>query len=507
MQSEFDLNRFYERLLRTRTRRHFFSDCGVGLGAIALGSLLRGDKKTFAGDGDGAARNPRSVQAPLSQRLADPLAGRPGHFPPRAKNVIYLFMAGGPSQLELFDYKPELKRYSGQPIPDSFIQGRRFAFMDLFTKEHPKLLGTVRRFARHGQSGAWVSALLPHLATVADDLTFVKSVATDVFNHAPAKLFVNTGSAQFGRPSMGAWVTYGIGSESSNLPGFVVLQSGPRGPRGGAVNWGSGFLPSTYQGVPLRNGGDPILNLSTPSGISPECQRRTIEAIAALNHTRLDATADPEIATRINSYEVAFRMQTSAPELIDLGSETTETLRMYGALPGQPSFAANCLLARRLVERGVRFVQLYHTEWDHHGVPGQTLSGDLDHVCRDVDQPCAALIKDLKARGLLDSTLVVWGGEFGRTPMGEIRETVGRNHHIDCMTIWLAGGGVKPGVAVGETDEFGFAPVSDRVHVHDLQATILHLLGLDHTKLTFRFQGRDFRLTDVGGQVVTKLLA
>jgi hypothetical protein len=306
---------------------------------------------------------------------------------------------------------------------------------------------------------------------------------------------------------MGAWVTYGIGSESSNLPGFVVLQSGPRGPRGGAVNWGSGFLPSAYQGVPLRNGGEPILNLSTPSGISAKRQRRTIEAIAALNQARLEATADPEIATRINAYEVAFRMQTSAPELIDLGSETAETLRMYGAEPGKPSFATNCLLARRLVERGVRFVQLYHTEWDHHGVPGQTLSGDLDQVCRDVDQPCAALIKDLKSRGLLDSTLVVWGGEFGRTPMGEIRETVGRNHHIDCMTIWLAGGGVKPGVTVGETDEFGFAPVADRVHVHDLQATILHLLGLDHTKLTFRFQGRDFRLTDVAGQVVTKLLA
>jgi hypothetical protein len=507
MPNDFDLHRWHDQRLRSRTRRHFFADCGVGLGAIALGSIVRGEHIAGADEPhDGSARRSQAP-APSAHRIADPLAGRPGHFAARAKNVIYLFMAGGPSQLELFDYKPDLKRYSGQPIPDSFIQGRRFAFMDLFTKEHPKLLGTVRPFARHGQSGAWVSALLPHLATVVDDLTFVKSVATDVFNHAPAKLFVNTGSAQFGRPSMGAWVTYGIGSESSNLPGFVVLQSGPRGPRGGAVNWGSGFLPSAYQGVPLRNGGEPILNLSTPSGISAKRQRRTIEAIAALNQARLEATADPEIATRINAYEVAFRMQTSAPELIDLGSETAETLRMYGAEPGKPSFATNCLLARRLVERGVRFVQLYHTEWDHHGVPGQTLSGDLDQVCRDVDQPCAALIKDLKSRGLLDSTLVVWGGEFGRTPMGEIRETVGRNHHIDCMTIWLAGGGVKPGVTVGETDEFGFAPVADRVHVHDLQATILHLLGLDHTKLTFRFQGRDFRLTDVAGQVVTKLLA
>jgi Protein of unknown function (DUF1501) len=332
-------------------------------------------------------------------------------------------------------------------------------------------------------------------------------VATDVFNHAPAKLFANTGTVQFGRPSMGAWVTYGIGSESADLPGFVVLQSGPRGPRGGAVNWGSGFLPSSYQGVPLRAGGEPILNLSTPDGISPRQQRRTIETIAALNHARFDVTADPEIATRIAAYEVAYRMQSSAPELIDLGSETAETLKLYGAQPGKPSFANNCLLARRLVERGVRFVQLYHTDWDHHGVPGQTLTGDLDQVCRDIDQPCAALIKDLKARGLLESTLVVWGGEFGRTPMGEIRETVGRNHHIDAMTIWLAGGGIKPGMTLGETDELGFAPLADRVHVHDMQATILHLLGLEHTKLTFRFQGRDFRLTDVEGKVVTKLLA
>ncbi len=348
---------------------------------------------------------------------------------------------------------------------------------------------------------------MPHLARVADDLTFVKSAATDVFNHAPAKLFANTGTVQFGRPSMGSWLTYGIGSESSSLPGFVVLQSGPRGPRGGAVNWGSGFLPSAYQGVPLRSGGDPILNLATPSGVSRDSQRRTIETIAALNRARLEVTADPEVATRINAYEVAFRMQTSAPELIDLASETPETLKLYGVERGQPGFATNCLLARRLVERGVRFVQLYHTEWDHHGNPGQTLNRDLDEVCREIDRPCAALVRDLKSRGLLDSTLVVWGGEFGRTPMGEIRETVGRNHHIDAMTIWMAGGGTRPGITLGETDEFGFAPISDRVHVHDLQATILHLLGLDHTRLTFRFQGRDFRLTDVGGQVVTKILA
>ncbi|HKI18373.1 MAG TPA: DUF1501 domain-containing protein [Isosphaeraceae bacterium] len=496
--------------LRARTRRHFFADCGIGLGAVALASLLRGEDPAAATEPDSEPDRATALRPDASRALSrsgNPLAARPAHFPARAKSVIYLFMAGGPSQLELFDYKPELQEYSGQPIPDSFIQGRRFAFMDIFTKEHPKLLGTVRKFARYGQSGAWVSALLPHMAEVVDDLAFVKSAATDVFNHAPAKLFANTGTAQFGRPSMGSWITYGIGSESASLPGFVVLQSGSRGPRGGAVNWGNGFLPSAYQGVPLRAAAEPILNLNTPSGISPERQRRTIAAIAALDSAHLDVIGDPEIAARISSYETAHSMQSSAPELIDLKAETSATLKMYGAQPGVPSFANNCLLARRLVERGVRFVQLYHTDWDHHGVPGQTLTRDLDLVCRDVDQACAALIKDLKCRGLLDSTLVVWGGEFGRTPMGEIRETVGRNHHIDSMTMWFAGGGVKPGITVGETDDFGFAPIADRVHVHDVQATILHLLGLDHTRLTFRFQGRDFRLTDVGGRVVAKLLA
>jgi Protein of unknown function (DUF1501) len=507
MTDDFDARRAYVMAVRERTRRQFFADCGVGLGTISLASLLERAGPVWAMS---EGNEPPSGRAASSQSIAgdaNPLAPHPGHFAARAKSVIYLFMAGGPSQLELFDFKPELQKFSGRPIPESFIRGRRFAFMDLFTQQRPKLLGTLRKFAQHGQSGGWVSALLPHLAGVVDDLTFVKSIATDVFNHAPAKLFANTGSSQFGRPSMGAWVTYGIGSESADLPGFVVLQSGPRGPRGGAVNWANGFLPSAYQGVPLRGGGDPILNLSTPPGISRDHQRQTIETIAALDQVRLDTTLDPEIAARITAYEVAFRMQSSAPELIDLGAETAETLKMYGAEPGKPSFANNCLLARRLVERGVRFVQLYHTHWDHHGLPGQTLSHDLDGVCRDIDQPCAALIKDLKSRGLLGHTLVVWGGEFGRTPMGEIRDTVGRNHHIDAMTMWLAGGGVKPGITVGETDEFGFAPVSDRVHIHDLHATVLHLLGLDHTKLTFRFQGRDFRLTDVAGEVVTKLLA
>lgn len=477
--------------LLQRTRRHFFGQCGLGLGTMALASLM----------GEG-----RPVRA-ADSTAAGPASSRPEHFPARAKSVIYLFMAGGPSQFELFEHKPKLQEYSNQPIPESFIKGRRFAFMDTFTKNPPKLLGTARKFARHGASGEWVSECLPHLAGVVDDLTIIRSVATDVFNHAPAKLFANTGTTQFGRPSMGSWVTYGVGSESRDLPGFVVLQSGPRGPRGGAVNWGSGFLPTVHQGVSLRSGGDPILDLARPGAVSETSQRRAISAIRDLNKSHLDKTGDPEIATRIASYEMAYRMQTSAPELIDTSGESAETLALYGAEPGKASFANNCLLARRLVERGVRFVQLYHTDWDHHGGPGQTLGKELDTVCREIDRPCAALVSDLKRRGLLDDTLVMWGGEFGRTPMGEIREFVGRNHHIDSATMWMAGGGTKPGLGLGRTDDFGFAPVEDRVHIHDIQATVLHLLGLEHTSLTYRFQGRDFRLTDVAGQVIEKLLA
>lgn len=475
-------------LLQT-TRRHFFSQCGLGIGSIALASFLRG-QSTWASD---------------SVKLANPIVPKQPHFPARAKSVIYLFMAGGPSQLELFDYKPKLKELNGQPIPESFVKGKRFAFMDTFSKDRPKLLGTRREFAQHGQCGAWVSNIFPHTATIVDDIAILRSCATDVFNHAPAKLFMNTGSAQFGRPSMGAWITYGIGSESQDLPGFVVLQSGPRGPRGGAVNWGSGFLPSTYQGVPLRGQGDPILDLSNPKGISTVKQRQAIDAIRDLNLKRLMDTGDPEIATRISAYEMAFRMQTSAPELIDVAKESAETLAMYGAETGKPSFANNCLLARRLVERGVRFIQLYHTSWDSHGGPGEDLQKSFEKVCREVDQPCAALIKDLKQRGLLDDTLVIWGGEFGRTPMGENRETTGRNHHIDAFTVWMSGAGIKAGQAIGATDELGFSPVENRIHVHDLHATLLHLLGMDHTKLTFRFQGRDFRLTDVAGNVVSSL--
>jgi hypothetical protein len=472
--------------LLSLTRRHFFKDCAVGLGAMALAALSR--------EGRAAADT-------------NPLAPRKPHFPARAKNVIFLMMAGGPSQLELFDHKPRLQELHGQPIPEDFIRGKRFAFMDSFAKDRPKLLGTRRKFARHGQSGSWVSECLPHTAGVVDDLAFVRSMQTDVFNHAPAKIFLNTGAPQAGRPSMGAWVTYGLGSEAKDLPGFVVLQSGPRGPRGGAPIWGSGFLPTTYQGVPFRGTGEPILNLTSPQGVSAERQKDVVDAVKELNAARLADVGDPEIATRIASYEMAFRMQASAPELIDLAKETKATLELYGAEPGKPSFAANCLLARRLVERGCRFVQLIHTDWDHHGSGGDNLTTGLDLVCRQVDRPCAALVKDLKARGLLKDTLVLWGGEFGRTPMGEVRDSVGRNHHIEGYTMWLAGGGVRPGLQLGATDELGYAAVEDKVHVHDLQATLLHLLGLDHTKLTFKFQGRDFRLTDVAGEVVKKLLA
>ncbi len=465
------------------TRRHFFSRCGMGIGSIALGSLMADQPKN------------------------NPFAPKRPHRAPRAKNVIYLFMGGGPSQLELFDWKPELAKRHGQDIPDSFIEGKRFAFMNSSFRKANKLLGSTRKFARHGQSGIWASELFPHIAGIMDEISVVKSCKTELFNHAPAKLFMNTGTGLFGRPSMGAWVTYGLGSESQSLPGFVVLQSGPRGPRGGAVNWASGFLPTTFQGVPLRGSGDPILNLASPKGISLENQRDSLNAIKELNLKRLMETGDEEIRTRIASYEMSYQMQTSAPELIDISGESKATLELYGAKPGVASFANNCLLARRLVERGTRFVQLYHTNWDHHGGPGETLTKDLDKVTRDVDQACAALVKDLKARGLLDDTLVIWGGEFGRTPMSEARKTPGRNHHIDAFTMWFAGGGVKAGHVVGETDEFGFDSVEQECHVHDLHATILHLLGIDHEKLTFRFQGRDFRLTDVAGKVIQPLLA
>lgn len=467
------------------TRRHFLQECGIGLGTVALAALLRQDE---ARAGASASTNPVRPRRP--------------HFVPKAKAVIFLFMAGGPSQLELFDDKPKLRALDGQLTPASFTAGKRFAFL----KPDAKLLGSRRKFGRYGRAGAALSELLPFHRPIIDELCVLKGMKTDVFNHGPAKVFLNTGSPQFGRPSMGAWLTYGLGSEANDLPGFVVLQSGPRGPRGGAALWSSGFLPTTYQGVPFLKGRTPIFNLQNPTGVDSRQQGAFIDVVRDLNRLHHADVLDPEIETRIAAYEMAYRMQLSAPELMDLGRESKATLERYGVEPNQPSFATNCLLARRLVERGVRFVQLYHTDWDHHG--GELdLGKTLDSVCREVDRPTAALVQDLKARGLLDETLVVWGGEFGRTPMGEARGTLGRDHHIDAYTMWLAGGGIKPGIVYGRTDEIGYNVIEQPVHVHDLQATILHQLGLDHTRLTYRFQGRDFRLTDVHGRVVEEILA
>ena len=462
------------------TRRWFFQQCGVGLGAVALGSLLR--ESGWA--------------SPLA--LANPLAPKEPHFPAKAKRVIFLFMAGAPSHLELFDYKPELAKWNGKLPPPDLLKGYRAAFIN----PNSTLLGPKFKFAKHGQCGAELSELLPHLAEVVDDIGIVKSMSTDAFNHAPGQIFMNTGTQQFGRPSMGAWVTYGLGSESSDLPAYVVFSSGSKGTSGGASNWGSGFLPSVYQGVLFRSSGDPVLFLSNPKGFDSETQRDSLDTIKKLNQKHLDVVGDPEIATRINSYEMAYRMQTSAPELMDISKEPKHILEMYGAEPGASSFANNCVLARRLVERGVRFVQLFHEAWDQHG----NLVADLKKNCQRTDQACAALVKDLKQRDMLKDTLVIWGGEFGRTPMVQGGDD-GRDHHPNCFTMWFAGGGIKPGITLGESDEFGFNVVRDKVHVHDLHATLLHLLGFDHTKLTYRFQGRDFRLTDVSGELVEKLLA
>jgi hypothetical protein len=458
------------------SRRWFLQQCGVGMGGLAFHALM-----------GGTAAAARDVMAP-----------RAPHFKARAKNVIYLFMAGAPSHLEMFDYKPQLAKFSGTLPPPELIKGYRAAFIN----PSSKLLGPKFKFAKHGQCGAEISELLPQLATVVDDIAIVKSLVTDAFNHAPAQIMMNTGAQQFGRPSMGSWVTYGLGSESRDLPGFVVFSSGKKGPSGGNSNWGCGFLPTLYQGVQFRGTGDPVLYLSNPPGVDPAMQRDSLDAVKALNEQRLDVVGDPEIATRINSFEMAFRMQTSAPELMDLSKESKETLELYGAQPGKSSFANNCLLARRLVERGVRFVQLFHEAWDQHG----NLVKDLRKNCEDTDRACTALLKDLKARGLLDETLVIWGGEFGRTPMVQGGDD-GRDHHPNAFSIWMAGGGVKPGLTLGETDDFAFNVVKDKVHVHDLNATVLHLLGFDHTKLTYRFQGRDFRLTDVHGNVVKELIA
>ena len=459
------------------TRRWFFKDCGVGLGAIALHSLL-GDRTQAA--------------------AVNPMAPRSPHFPGKAKRVIYLFMAGAPSHLELFDNKPQLTKFNGTLPPAELLKGYRAAFIN----PSSTLLGPKFKFARHGNSGIELSELLPNLSGVADQLTVIKSMQTDAFNHAPAQIFMNTGAQQFGRPSFGAWTTYGLGAETQDLPSYVVFSTGDKGTSGGASNWGCGFLPTVHNGTLFRTGGDPVLYLSNPKGVDDAQQKDTIDTINRLNTQRLGVMGDPEIAARISAFEMAYRMQHVAPEVMDLTREPLAVREAYGAEPGRPTFANACLLARRLVERGVRFVQIFHESWDQHG----NLTKDLQRNCRVTDQASAALIKDLKERGLLEDTIVIWGGEFGRTPMVQGGDD-GRDHHPNGFTYWVAGGGFKPGLSWGETDELGFNAVKDKVHVHDFHATLLHQLGFNHEKLTYRFQGRDFRLTDVHGEVVRGLLA
>jgi hypothetical protein len=451
-----------------RARRWFLKECGVGMGSLAMHSLLQG----------------ASTKQP--------------HFAPKAKRVIYLFMAGAPSHLELFDNKPQLAKFNGTLPPADLLKGYRAAFIN----PNSTLLGPKFAFSKYGQNGAELSELLPYLSKVVDDIAIVKSMNTDAFNHAPGQLLMNTGSMIFGRPSFGAWTTYGLGSESEDLPAFVVFSTGKKGPSGGNSCWGSGFLPTVHQGVQFRASGDPVLYLSNPKGVDNDQQRESLDSIKRLNEMKLGQVGDPEIATRISSYEMAFKMQASAPDLMDISKEPKHVLDMYGAEPGKPSFANCVLLARRMAERGVRFTQIFHEAWDQHG----SLVKDIKQNCKDTDQACAALVTDLKQRGMLDDTLVVWGGEFGRTPMTQGGND-GRDHHPNAFTMWMAGGGIKPGLVMGETDELGFNVTSDKVHVHDLHATLLHLLGFDHTKLTYKSQGRPFRLTDVHGHVVEKLLA
>jgi hypothetical protein len=459
-------------------RRWFLKECGVGLGAIALGQL--------ASNG-------------LSKGLGNPLRPKQSPIVPRAKNVIFLFMAGAPSHLEMFDNKPQLTKFDGTLPPADLLKGYRAAFID----PNSQLLGPKFKFAKHGQCGAELSELLPQLAEVVDDITIVKSMVTDAFNHAPGQILMSTGSQQFGKPSLGAWTLYGLGSEAQNLPGFVVFSTGKKGPSGGNSNWGSGFLPTVYQGVTFRTTGDPVLYLSNPPGVDRTLQRESLDAINTLNQQHLDEVGDPEIATRINSFEMAYRMQAEAPEAIDISQEPQHVLKMYGAEPGKPSFAATCLLARRLVERGVRFVEIFHEAWDQHG----NLVHDIKDNCMATDQACAALVKDLKQRGLLDETLVIWGGEFGRTPMVQGGGNDGRDHHPNAFTMWLAGGGTKAGITHGESDDFGFNVVKDRVHVHDLHATILHLLGFDPLRFSFKSQGLEQRLIGVEpAQVIRELI-
>jgi len=462
------------------SRRHFLKDCGVGLGKMALAGLLTDSLTSRA-----AAVTPRTP-----------------HFQGKAKRVIHLFMAGAPSQLELFDHKPALAKLEGKPLPPSVIGGQRYAFI----RPDAAVLGPQFKFARHGQSGLELGETLPHLAGIADDICLIKSCTTDQFNHAPAQIFFQTGFSQPGRPSMGSWALYGLGAESQNLPAFVVMSTGA-GISGGTALWNSGFLPTTYNGVRFRNQGDPILNVASPKGIDPTAQRDTLDLVATLNRQRLASEGDPEIATRLANYEMAFRLQSSAPELMDLRSESKETLELYGCNPDQPSFARACLLARRMIERGVRFINIYHEGWDAHS----DVAGNVRNNCAATDKASAALVTDLKRRGLLDETLVIWGGEFGRTPMVEtnpsLGRAMGRDHHPQAYSMWMAGGGIRPGTSYGSTDDLGFHVAENPVHVHDLQATILHCLGFDHERLTFHHQGRDYRLTDVHGHVVNSILA
>ena len=467
------------------TRRSLFRQTGVNLGRIALGSLLLGSAPTLARAADGGL-----------------LAAKKPHFAPKAKRVIHLFMAGAPSHLDLFDHKPELAKLEGKPLPESVIGGQRFAFI----RSDAAVMGPRFAFKQHGQSGMSIADVLPHLGSVADDICLIKSLKTDQFNHAPAQIFLNTGFAQPGRPSLGSWVLHGLGAESQSLPAYVVMSTGA-GISGGSANWSSGFMPTVLSGCRFRNQGDPILDTSNPAGVDAALQKETIDLVGGMNRARLDLMGDPEITTRIAQYEMAFRLQTSAPELMDLKSETKETLELYGCDPAKPSFARACLLARRMIERGVRFVNIYHEGWDAHS----DLTGNHKGKCGETDQGSAALIKDLKRLGLLDDTLVIWGGEFGRTPMVETNPTLGRSmgrdHHPHAYSMWMAGGGVKRGITYGVTDDLGYQVVQDPVHIHDLQATILHLLGFDHERLTYRVAGRDFRLTDVHGHVVKGILA
>lgn len=474
--------------LQRSTRRHFLTQSTAGLGGIALASLL-------------------GKEAVAAETRPNPLAPRDSHFPAKAKNIIYLHMAGSPPQHDLFDYKPKLVEMNGKPCPEEITKGERFAFI----KGTPKLLGTPHKFSQQGESGAWVSEILPKISEQVDDLCFIKSMYTDQFNHAPAQLLLYTGSPRQGRPSMGSWVTYGLGAENENLPGFVVLISGGTSPSAGKNAWGSGFLPSVYQGVQCRSQGDPVLYVSNPDGMDRSMRELTIDSIRQLNELQAKEFGSPETLTRIAQYELAFRMQMSVPEVMDIGAEPKHVQDAYGAKPGEASFGNNCLLARRLVEQGVRHVQLFDWGWDFHGnSKGNDIKDSLPGRCKPMDQAVAALISDLKQRGLLDETLVVWSGEFGRTPLNEERngsKFLGRDHHPHCFTTFMAGGGIKPGLTYGSTDELGYHVAENKVHVHDLQATILHQLGFDHTKLTYRFQGRDFRLTDVHGHVVKDVIA